>query len=140
MSQSEHELQNRIRNALVDECLLFRANVGKGWTGNGVEKAHPYRNTTVVLEPNDVVIRQARPFDTGLPPGFHDLFGLVPVRIEPHHVGLVLGVFTSIEVKSETGRVRPKQQKFMDAVQFRGGRSGIARSIDDARKVVRGER
>lgn len=138
MSQPEHELQNRIRNALVEDCLLYRANVGRGWTGDKVEKAHPYRKTTVVLEPGDVVIRAARPFDTGLPAGFHDLFGLTPVRVTPAHVGDLFGVFTSIEVKTTSGRVSPKQQKFGKAINAHGGFTGVARSVEDAKTIVRG--
>lgn len=47
----EHRIQNEIRLALADSCLIFRANVGKVRTPDG------------------------RYFDTGLPNGFTDLFG-----------------------------------------------------------------
>lgn len=47
----EHAIQNEIRLALYDSCVIFRANVGKGFTFDG------------------------RYFDTGLPKGFSDLFG-----------------------------------------------------------------
>ena len=50
-SITEHEIQNRIRAALAPYCVIFRANVGKGYTLDG------------------------RYFSTGLPAGFSDLFG-----------------------------------------------------------------
>lgn len=47
----EHIIQNNIRIALSNDCVIFRGNVGKGFTKDG------------------------RYFDTGLPKGFPDLFG-----------------------------------------------------------------
>ena len=47
----EHKIQNQIRISLSDRCILFRMNVGKGYTKDG------------------------RYFDTGVPKGFSDLFG-----------------------------------------------------------------
>lgn len=47
----EHVIQNEIRIALSDSCVLFRMNVGTGQTYDG------------------------RYFSTGVPKGFSDLFG-----------------------------------------------------------------
>lgn len=49
---TEHEIQNEIRAALAPYAVIFRCNVGKGYTQDG------------------------RYFSTGLPPGFSDLFGV----------------------------------------------------------------
>ena len=51
-------------------------------------------------------------------------------------VGHRLAVFTSIEVKTPTGRVRPDQAAWMGAVQAAGGIAGIARSVPDALQLV----
>lgn len=48
---TEHEIQNEIRVALAPYAVIFRVNVGKGYTPDG------------------------RFFDTGVPVGFSDLFG-----------------------------------------------------------------
>lgn len=48
----EHRIQNEIRLALADTCVMFRINVGKGYTPDG------------------------RYFDTGVSKGFSDLFGV----------------------------------------------------------------
>lgn len=47
----EHKIQNEIRLALADTCMIFRVNVGTGYTQDG------------------------RYFNTGVPKGFSDLFG-----------------------------------------------------------------
>lgn len=47
----EHDIQNRIRAAAAPYAVIFRANVGRGFTQDG------------------------RYFSTGLPVGFSDLFG-----------------------------------------------------------------
>jgi hypothetical protein len=125
---SEHALQNTIRNALAGMCLLFRANVGKGWTGDAVRMPNG----------RDVLIRDARPFDTGLPPGFSDTFGLVPVTITQDMVGQTIGVFVAGEVKTPNGRVTPQQQAFLDAIARNGGRAAVWRSVDDAMDTIKG--
>lgn len=68
-----------------------------------------------------------RYFDTGLPKGFSDLFGFRPD-----------GRIFFIEVKNETGRVRPEQEKFMEVMASRGALVGVARSVEDALKIVNG--
>lgn len=48
---AEHKIQNEIRTALAYSCIIFRMNVGTGYTADG------------------------RYFNTGVPKGFPDLFG-----------------------------------------------------------------
>lgn len=129
MSGTEHALQNAIRNTLAGECLLFRVNVGQAWTGSKVDR----------LQGGRVLIHDARPFSTGLPPGFADTFGLVRVTITPDMVGRELGQFLAGEIKTPTGRVSDKQAAFLAAINSNGGRAGIWRSVDDALRMVRGE-
>lgn len=47
-----------------------------------------------------------------------------------------LAVFTAIEVKTATGRVRPEQTNFINAVRAAGGLAGIARSVEDAKRII----
>ncbi len=67
-----------------------------------------------------------RHFDTGLPKGFSDLFGFRKSD----------GRAVFIEVKSPTGRVRPEQINFIQKMQIYGALAGIARSVEDARKII----
>ncbi|HEO7896648.1 VRR-NUC domain-containing protein [Streptococcus agalactiae] len=66
-------------------------------------------------------------FDTGLPKGFCDLFGFKPN-----------GQIFFIEVKNETGRIRPEQKNFMEVMASKGALAGVARSVEDALKIVNG--
>lgn len=127
---NEHSIQNAIRNALAGECLLFRVNVGQAWTGSRVDR----------LPGGRVLIHDARPFSTGLPPGFADTFGLVRVTITPDMMGQQLGQFLAGEIKAPGGRVSDKQAAFLQAIQRNGGRAGVWRSVDDAMAMVLGER
>lgn len=136
MANKEHALQNEIRNALAGRCLLFRANVGRAYTSNDVVKVP--RQMPVVMGPRDVLLRNARPFDTGLPPGFSDLFGMVSVEITPDMVGQKVAIFTGLEVK-DGARVSPLQRNFINAVNDNGGRAGVVRSVADAEKLVFGQ-
>lgn len=123
----EHAIQNAIRNALAGHALIFRVNVGTGWTGDAKRVAGPG---------NRVLIENARPFTTGLPPGFSDLFGLVSVEITPDMVGQRVAVFTALEVKTAQGKPSPQQSAFLRAVNDNGGRAGVVRSPDDALAVL----
>lgn len=131
----EHQLQNDIRNELAGECLLFRGNVGKGWQGTGRPERFT-RETHVVARAGDVLLRGARPFDTGLPVGFSDLFGVTSVVITPEMVGKRVGVFFAMEVKDQASATS-EQANFLQAIKNNGGISGIARSVEDARRIVR---
>jgi len=51
-------------------------------------------------------------------------------------VGQQVAVFTSIEVKTPTGRVRPEQQAWLAVVRGAGGIAGVARSVEDALRIT----
>lgn len=127
---SEHRIQNEGRNALAGKCLNFRVNVGQGWTGSQVDR----------LPGGKVLIHDARPFTTGLPAGFSDTFGITPTIVTLEMVGQTIGIFHAIEYKGAQGRVSPKQQAFIDAVNRNGGRAGVAKSAVDAVQIAMGEK
>ena len=77
-----------------------------------------------------------RPVSFGLCKGSADLIGWRTVTITPEMVGQQVAVFTSIEVKTATGRLRPEQQQWLDAVQSAGGIAGVARSVEDAEALL----
>lgn len=72
-----------------------------------------------------VRMADGRYFDTGLPKGFSDLFGFRPD-----------GQIFFIEVKNKTGRVRPEQVKFIEMVKKKGAIAGVARSVEEALKII----
>lgn len=72
-----------------------------------------------------VQMMNGRWFDTGLPNGFSDLFAVKDGKIY------------FIEVKSETGKVRADQEKFIAVMRDKYGCvGGIARSVEDAVRIV----
>lgn len=132
MSQPEHNVQNRIRLGIKPhEACLFRNNVGVAWTGKTERIA---KAGMVNVQPGDVVIRKARPFHAGLCEGSGDLIGWRSVEITSDMVGSRLAVFTSIEVKTQSGRASKPQLHWHNRLLADGGLSVIARSVDDARK------
>lgn len=133
----EHALQNEIRDDLAETpgLLTFRANVGTGWQGTG-KPVRFSKETHIVAQRGDVLLRNARPFSTGLPAGFADLFGLTSLVITPEMVGRRVAVFYAIEVK-DGAKATSEQANFLQAVKNNGGISGIARSKEDARRIVR---
>ena len=72
----------------------------------------------------------------GLAKGSADLIGWTTRTITPDMVGQQVAVFTSVEVKTATGRLRPEQRIWLDAVQSAGGIAGVVRSVDDARALL----
>jgi hypothetical protein len=90
-----------------------------------------FRNNTGTLRD-----QHGRPVSFGLCKGSADLIGWRTVTITPDMVGQRIAVFTSIEVKTPTGRVKPEQQQWLDAVQAAGGIAGVARSVEDAQALL----
>jgi hypothetical protein len=90
-----------------------------------------FRNNTGTLKD-----QHGRPVQFGLCKGSADLIGYRSITITPDMVGQQVAVFTSIEVKTPTGRVRPEQQAWLDTVQAAGGIAGVARSVEDALRIM----
>ncbi len=110
---SEQRIQQEIRLALSrGPVRLYRNNTGTLWDQHG------------------------RPVQFGLAVGSADLIGWRTVTITPDMVGQQVAVFTSIEVKSATGRLRPEQRQWLETVQAAGGIAGVARSVEDAARLT----
>lgn len=108
------------------DTRLFRNQVGNGWVGNAMRLAN-----------GDVLIKGARYITFGLAPHSPDLIGLRTVTITPEMVGTQIAVFSAIEMKTAKGRVDPGQRDFVDMLIGRGAYAGIARSVDDAIRILR---
>lgn len=128
MKKTEHEIQNEIRVAVgtTQAATLFRANVGEAWTG-----------TLAANNLNRVIIEDARRFRSGLPIGFPDLFGFRTIEITPEMIGKKVAVFAFIEVKKHGGRTSKAQEKMLAFLRAAGAVGGVARSPDEAIKLLR---
>lgn len=98
----ETALMNEIRVTTAKYGICFRANVGK------------------------VKTIQGRWFDTGLPTGFCDLFGIRKSD----------GRIFFIEVKTEKGKVRDSQKKFILKMRDLNAIAGVARTVDEAIELI----
>ena len=124
-----HEIMLRVGRG---KSRLFRQNVGMAWAGKP-QRIERVRNVT--LNAGDVVIRNARPFHSGIV-GMSDVGGWASMTITPDMVGQKVAVYVAIEVKTASGVVRKEQQQFIDAVSRAGGIAGIARSVDEAAAII----
>lgn len=106
---TESEIQSAIRKALgrTPGLVLWRNNVGKAMMPTGSG-------------------RMAVRF--GLIPGASDLIGIVTCG--------KVGRFIALEVKTERGKLRPDQARFLALVQRMGGFACVVRSVEDARAAV----
>jgi hypothetical protein len=115
VANAETDIQQRIRLALGtrSDLRLFRNQVGQ------------------LPDP-----RTGRPVQFGLARGSADLIGWRTITVTPDMVGQRVAVFTSIEVKTPTGRLTPAQSAWLGAVRTSGGIAGVARSVRDANEIL----
>lgn len=112
---NETNLQRAIMVALSEAgCTVWRNNTGQAYAGRVIHSSGGV-----------VTLASASPIVFGLCVGSADIIGIAPG-----------GRFLAVEVKTATGRVSREQQLFIDAVNAAGGVAGIARSVQDALKII----
>ena len=123
--QSEHDIQNEIRLALSERGYFTeRINVGSGYLIDKKLMERIKRLCPVLRTELDKVPY----FSTGAVKGRSDLSAIKDGRI------------SFVEVKNEVGRPSAEQLNFIKQMQTRYGcRAGIARSVEDALEIVKGE-
>ncbi|MBQ8766085.1 MAG: VRR-NUC domain-containing protein [Clostridia bacterium] len=117
MNKSEHRIQDEIRLALSQYGIVLRLNSGRFWQGKRV-----WSN-----EFNQYVLINLRAI-RGCPEGTPDLQFLG----ENNNVAF-------IECKDHKGTTRDKQDKFLNIMYQYGIKAGIARSTEDAIKIIGGK-
>ena len=115
MSNQETKIQQEIRLALgrIKNLRLFRNETGQ------------------LPDP-----RTDRWVQFGLAKGSSDLIGFKTIEITQDMVGNRFAQFVSIEVKTPKGRPTEIQKNWLQCIKSAGGISGIARSIEDAKKIL----
>lgn len=114
---TENDIQNQIRVALSPHGIVFRTNSGDFWQGD----------TAYSKEFHQPVLINLRRVQ-GLPKGFSDLL----------FCGFN-GRSGFIEVKKPRGKIRPEQTSFLNLMRSYGYMAGIARSPEDALKIINNE-
>jgi hypothetical protein len=115
MNKSENRIQSEIRLALSQHGIVLRLNSGKFWQGKRV-----WSN-----EFQQYVLIDLRPVQ-GCPPGTSDLLFIGNDNV------------SFIECKDDKGKLRPEQERFINIVRSYGHRAGIARSPEEALKIING--
>lgn len=114
---TEAENQNQVRLEAAElGGVLWRNNVGAAADSRGNFIRYGLCNDTAALN---------RQFKSS------DLIGIKPVKIEPYHVGMVLGQFCAREIKrtiwAYTGTARERAQlRFINLVLSMGGNAAFA--------------
>ena len=113
MSKSEHRIQDEIRLALSEYGIVLRLNSGKFWQGKRVwsNEFHQY------------VLTNLRAVQ-GCPPGTSDLI----------FIGKDIAF---IECKDNKGKPLAEQEKFIKIMHSYGHKAGVARSVEDAMKIIK---
>lgn len=81
-------------------------------------------------------LEDGRVITSGLCKGSADLVGWQTVTITQDMVGQQVAVFLSVEIKGPKTRVTPEQQNWATFVKKCGGKSVVARSLQDAEKIL----
>ena len=133
--------ESAILSAIRDKCSrglvrLFRNNVGRG-----VMIRHPQAHTRQAIISECIALAEARGgsgarITFGLQEGSGDLIGYRVVTVTPEMVGRRIAVFTSAEVKTETGRESDEQVAWREHINSVGGLAFVARSVEDAQQQL----
>src|ERR1700690_3034556 len=125
---SESELYGEILLAHSHgDTRLMRLNAGMAYQGRVIERT-PQR---LILSPWYPVRLAAE--------GVSDLLGWTTVSVQDFYKLNDAAIFTAIECKVGRKKPTPQQASFLELVKRHGGRSGIARSVEDAKLIIRGE-
>lgn len=111
----EHEIQDRIRVELSEKTdgIVLRLNSGSAWGGKLVDTPE---YGPVIMNPRKIAL---------CPEGTSDLLWIGPE-----------GKVAWVEVKDAKGKAREAQERFLNLMRRLGHKAGIARSTEDALKIV----
>jgi hypothetical protein len=69
-------------------------------------------------------------------PGISDIGGLVSYEITPEDIGQRFAIALAIECKFGRRQTTNEQAAYIATVRRLGGRAGIARTVEEARRIV----
>ncbi len=118
---------------------LWRRNIGQAWIGRAKRFDKDETVALMQFKAGDVLIRSARPFHSG-EAGQADLYGWTPTLITADMVGQMLPVHTEVEIKFGKDRMSEDQDKWLAFCQKQKVRAGVARTVEDAERIISGTR
>ena len=134
MSESRVLAETMLRLGCRGDMKIWRNNTGQAWQGDRVSLAPGMRlfdayGRILVTASGDVLIRNARPVNFGLP-GSGDIAGILAPS----------GRALYVECKDGKGRQSERQKNFMAMIRSMGGVYVLARSADEAEAAIAEER
>ena len=120
---NEHDIQNQLMINISKNPNLtpFRVNVGTGWTGI------PSKNRDGTM-----TLKNPRPFRTGVPKGFPDVFVLNKRKITQEDVGKEFCEFMFLEVKTEDGNLSEEQIAFINfLINQKSARGIVSHGVEE---------
>jgi hypothetical protein len=128
MSAGPTELVNDIlREFSRGSTRLFRQQSALAWAGKVIARTS---NTVTIVHPHAMKLGTMGQSDVG---------GLTSVIITPEMLGQRIAIDVQIEAKFGTGRATPEQTAYIHMIRTLGGRAGIARSVEEAGRIITGE-
>lgn len=121
----EQGIQSEILITMAEQGTYgLRVNSGQFWGGKMVKHDGKY----LVLENPTKIL--------GAPAGTSDIVGCKPTIITPQMVGKTVGIFVCIEVKKPTESAKKHQEDYLAQMRLRGAIVGVARSREDAVRIL----
>jgi hypothetical protein len=109
---------------------LMRINAGMAYQGRVIERT-----------PGRLILAPWYPIRLA-PEGVSDLIGWTTIRVHDQgEGGMTETIAQFLAIEGKMGRKQPttEQTAFLDLVRRAGGRAGVARSVEDAGNIIRGE-
>ena len=110
------------------DSRLWRNETGVFWAGKKVRQNRTQHAMPTMLQPGEVILRNASRVSAGLCVGSSDLIGIAAG-----------GLFLAAEVKTPKTRISPAQPKFIKVVRDLGGIAGFVRTVDELGRLLKGE-
>ena len=123
----EQDIQSSILIAMCQAgAYALRVNSGTFWGGK------------VLAHTGDKLVLQNPTKVMGAPAGTSDIIGCKTITITPEMVGKKIGIFAAVEVKRPGEKPRENQVNFLEVMRRRGAMVGVARSPEDAVRILGG--
>jgi len=124
MGEAHNQAQIRLAFGGHPDIRMWRNQRGLMWVG-----------TIKSRTPKLLILENYRRYEVGLCNGASDLIGIKRTVVTPEMVGQVVGVFSAIEVKDETGATK-EQINFLRLVRELGGNAGVAHGPAEAGEIL----
>jgi len=142
MATEESNRTKRIMLGVNKLCKLFRNNTGRAYQGSG-KPIRVQKPTKMLMVPGDVLLKCARIIDFGLMKGSGDTIGITTKIVDDAFIEKYrdkpIGILTTIEVKTPTGKLSPEQKHWIKRIKELGGLAGMATDVEGALKIINDE-